>query len=82
MPPLKPAPAVPSFRVLPLGEIKAGGWLKKQIEQNLNGFTGNLDSLAPDLLIDDDIYGARRISPKVKSKDLGAKSDGGDWQVQ
>jgi len=80
--PIKTSPADPAFKLLPLGEIKAGGWLKKQIEQNLNGFTGYLDSLAPDLLLKDDIYAAKRISAKVKSKDLGAKSDGGEWQVQ
>lgn len=64
------------------GEIKPAGWLKTQIQEDLNGFVGHLDSLAPDLIIRDDIYGKDRLTKKVKSKDVGALGDAGDWQVQ
>ncbi len=70
------------YKVLPLGEVKPEGWIKEQMEQNLSGFTGHLDGLAPDLLVDDDIYGKNRLSKKVKSKDVGALGVAGDWQVQ
>jgi uncharacterized protein len=67
---------------LSFGEIKPAGWLKAQIENNLDGFTGHLDSLAPGLVTTDDIYGSERLTKKVKSKDVGALGDAGDWQVQ
>jgi hypothetical protein len=81
--PFKKIKAVPEkYQLLPLGEVQPGGWLKEQIQENLNGFTGHLDRLAPDLLLDDDIYGKNRLSKKVKSKDVGALGVAGDWQVQ
>jgi uncharacterized protein len=70
------------YQILPLGEVNPTGWIKDQIQENLNGFTGHLDSLAPDLILDDDIYGKNRLSKKVKSKDVGALGVAGDWQVQ
>jgi DUF1680 family protein len=70
------------YYVLPLGEVIPQGWLKEQIEENLNGFTGHLDSLAPDLILDDDIYGKNRLSKKVKNKDVGALGVTGEAQVQ
>lgn len=70
------------YQILPLGEVNPTGWIKDQIRENLNGFTGHLDSLAPDLILNDDIYGKNRLSKKVKSKDVGALGVAGDWQVQ
>ncbi len=70
------------FQPLPFSSIKPRGWLKEEIEKDLNGFTGHLDSLVPALVIDDDIYDKNRLSKKIKSKDVGAKADAGDWQVQ
>jgi DUF1680 family protein len=67
---------------LSVSEIRPDGWLKTQIEENLDGFTGHLDSLAPDLMIRDDIYGKDRLSKQTKRKDLGVIADSGDWQVQ
>ncbi len=81
--PFKKIKSIPeTFRPLFFSEIKPTGWLKEQIENNLNGFTGHLDSLVPDLILKDDIYNKDRLSKKIKSKDVGAVSDGGDWQVQ
>ncbi|WP_158534914.1 beta-L-arabinofuranosidase domain-containing protein [Mucilaginibacter hurinus] len=82
--------AIPEkYHELPFSAVKPGGWLKAQIQDNLNGYTGHLDSLVPDLAIKDDIYGRDRLTKKVKSKDVGAQGGGGggneedtSWQVQ
>lgn len=71
-----------TFKVLPINEIKPQGWLREQLRENVEGFTGNLDQLVPDLIIKDDIYGTDRLTKKVKSKDVGALGEAGDWQVQ
>lgn len=70
------------FQSLPLSSITPQGWLKEELQKNMNGFTGHLDSLAPDLLLQDDIYGKNRLSKNVKNKNVGALSDAGDWQAQ
>ena len=43
------------FDYLMFGEIKPGGWISTQMENDLAGFTGHLDELAPDLIAKDDI---------------------------
>ena len=78
----KLAPVSEKMTLLPFNSVKPAGWIKEQIQENLDGFTGNLDSLAPDLIVKDDIYGQNRLSKKVKSKDVGAIGGEGDWQVQ
>ena len=78
----KVKPISETFQPLPFSSIKPKGWLKDEIEKDLNGFTGHLDSLVPSLVIDDDIYDKNRLTAKIKSKDVGAKADAGDWQVQ
>ena len=70
------------FKPLRFSEIKPAGWLKEQMKRDLAGFVGNLDKLVPELIVKDDIYGIDRLTKKVKSKDVGAISDDGDWQVQ
>ncbi|MBO9659875.1 MAG: glycoside hydrolase family 127 protein, partial [Chitinophagaceae bacterium] len=70
------------FQLFPVGAIHPEGWLKEQIKIDLNGFTGRLDNLVPDLILKDDIYGKDRLTRKVKSKELGAIGEAGDWQVQ
>lgn len=70
------------YQILPLGEVRPTGWIRAQIQENLSGFTGHLDQLVPDLIVQDDIYGTNRLSKKVKNKDLGALGAPGDWQVQ
>ncbi len=72
----------PKLQTLPLNEVKPAGWLQKELQKNMNGFTGHLDSLVPDLMLNDDIYGKNRLSKKVKSKNVGAVAEEGDWQVQ
>ena len=72
-----------TLRPLPFGAVRPGGWLKAQIQANLDGFTGHLDSLAPGLVVRDDIYGRDRLTKDVKRKDVGALAGGGDAvQVQ
>lgn len=70
------------FQALPLGSVMPAGQLRELLVSDLAGFTGHLDSLVPDLILKDDIYGKDRLTKKVKSKDLGALGEGGDWQVQ
>ena len=55
---------------LPFGEIKPAGWMKQQMQHDLDGFVGHLDELVPDLM-DDKIYGADRLTKDHKSKNLG-----------
>lgn len=70
------------FTPIRLGEVKPQGWIKTQMRQDLRGFTGNLEYLVPDLIQKDEIYGKDRLTHKVKSKDVGALGDPGDWNVQ
>ncbi len=70
------------FRSLPLSAVTPQGWLKQELQKNMNGFTGHLDSLAPDLLLQDDIYGKNRLSKNIRNKNVGAISDAGEWQAQ
>jgi DUF1680 family protein len=78
----KVAPVKAKLQMLPLNEVKPAGWLQQELQKNLGGFTGHLDSLAPDLILQDDIYGKDRLTNRVKNKNLGAVSDAGDWQAQ
>ncbi len=81
--PFKKIQSIPeTFQPISFSSIKPSGWLKKEIEKSLNGFTGHLDSLVPSLIVQDDIYGKDRLTKKVKSKDVGALGDEGDWKVQ
>ena len=77
---IKPVPY--RLQSLPLNAITPQGWLRKELQRNLNGFTGRLDTLVPDLIQQDEIYGKDRLSKKVKNKNLGAVSDAGEWQAQ
>ncbi|GAM60619.1 hypothetical protein JCM19232_3561 [Vibrio ishigakensis] len=65
------------------GKIAPTGWIKQQLEFDLNqGFVGALDNLVPDLIIDDDIYNSHRLTSKDKAKDVGAVAQDADWEVQ
>jgi DUF1680 family protein len=72
----------PVWESLPLNSVRPEGWLRKEMERNLSGFTGHLDSLVPDLILQDDIYGKDRLSKHVRSKNVGAVGEEGAWQVQ
>lgn len=75
-------PLPEKLEVLPFGAVKPTGWLQQQIQENLDGFTGYLDTLAPDLILHDDIYDKDRLTKRSKPKQLGALGDEGDWNVQ
>jgi uncharacterized protein len=75
-------PLTERYQPLALGDVKPQGWIKTQMLQDLQGFVGNLDQLVPDLIVKDDIYAKNRLTQKVKSKDVGALGDNGDWNVQ
>lgn len=63
------------LKYLPFGSIKPTGWLKTQMEKDVNGFLGNLDLLVPDL-INDPIYGSGRLHKNSQLKDLGNLKEG------
>ncbi|MBN1261265.1 MAG: glycoside hydrolase family 127 protein [Anaerolineae bacterium] len=68
---------------LRFGAIKPGGWLRAQMERDLEqGFVGRLDELVPDLIRDDDIYGADRLTKEVDAKDLGLIARDTGWEIQ
>ena len=53
------------------GEIKPNGWLKKELEENMEGCIGHLDALVPHLIREHDIYGKERLGQHSRLKDLG-----------
>ena len=59
-----------SFQTISFGSIKPTGWLKVQMQKDVDGYLGNLDKLVPDL-INDPIYGTGRLHKNSESKDLG-----------
>ncbi len=64
-------------------DVEPGGWVREAMAADLQtGFTGHLDRLAPDLLVDDDIFGRDRLTAGVRAKDLGALSDDAEWTAQ
>lgn len=72
------------YHILPFGSIKPSGWLKAQMQKDVNGFVGNLDKLVPDL-INDPIYSTGRLHKNSNVKDLGNLKEGdlgGDEQYK
>ncbi|MBK9356405.1 MAG: glycoside hydrolase family 127 protein [Bacteroidales bacterium] len=63
-------PVEQKYQWLRFGEIKPAGWIREQMESDLDGFVGHLDELVPDLM-NDKIYGTDRLTKKLKSKNLG-----------
>ncbi|MFA6127193.1 MAG: beta-L-arabinofuranosidase domain-containing protein [Bacteroidales bacterium] len=70
------------FDYLRFGEIRPTGWIREQMDRDLDGFTGHLDELAPDLILRDDIYGKNRLTKRDKNKDVGNIKEGADWEIQ
>lgn len=64
-----------ALQQLPFGSIRPTGWLKNQMQQDVDGFVGHLDQLVPDL-IQDPIYGAARLHAHSELKDLGNLKSG------
>lgn len=72
------------FTFLPFGSVKPSGWLKAQMQKDVDGFVGNLDQIVPEL-INDPIYGKGRLQKHSKAKDLGNLKEGdaeGDEQYK
>ena len=66
-----------------VGEIRPAGWMRAQMQHDLeDGFVGHLDELVPDLIVNDDIYGANRLTKAVRTKELGVVSQEKDWEAQ
>lgn len=69
---------------LPFGSVKPTGWLKEQMQKDVDGFVGNLDQIVPEL-IQDPIYGKGRLQKHSKAKNLGNSKEGdaeGDEQYK
>lgn len=74
----------PELTSLLFGQVKPSGWLKEQMEADINGFVGNLECLIPELM-NDSIYGSGRLHRNSKLKDLGNNKEGdaeGDEQYK
>ena len=72
------------FMPFPFGSIKPAGWLKEQMQSDIEGFVGNLEQIVPEL-INDPIYSSGRIQKHSKAKDLGNLKEGdaeGDEQYK
>jgi DUF1680 family protein len=63
------------YQILPFGSIKPTGWIKEQMQKDVDGFVGNLDKLVPDL-INDPIYSTGRLHKNSTIKDLGNNKEG------
>ena len=63
------------YQILPFGSIKPTGWIKEQMQKDVDGFVGNLDKLVPDL-INDPIYSIGRLHKNSTIKDLGNNKEG------
>ena len=72
-----------AFQWMRVGEIRPGGWMRAQMQHDLEaGFVGHLDELVPDLIVNDDIYGTNRLTKAVRTKELGVVSQEKDWEAQ
>jgi hypothetical protein len=77
------APKPQTYAWLRFGAIKPTGWMRAQMQRDLeHGFVGHLDELVPDLIHDDDIYGADRLTQDVDEKDLGLIAHDTGWEIQ
>lgn len=66
---------VEKYQILPFGSIKPSGWIKTQMQKDVDGFVGNLDKLVPNL-INDPIYSTGRLHKNSEAKDLGNNKEG------
>lgn len=63
------------YQLLPFGSVKPSGWIKTQMQKDVEGFVGNLDLIVPDL-INDPIYSSARLHKHSVVKDLGNNKEG------
>lgn len=63
------------YQLFPFGSVTPSGWIKTQMQKDVDGFIGNLDQLVPDL-INDPIYSTGRLQKHSKSKELGNLKEG------
>jgi DUF1680 family protein len=78
---MPPKPQV--YQFLPFGATKPSGWIRGQMQHDLeHGFVGHLDELVPGLIQSDDIYGADRLTRAAKTKELGVVARESQWEVQ
>ena len=80
----EPETSFQKYEPLPFGSIKPLGWLKNQMQDDVNGFVGNMDKLVPEL-VNYPIYGSERIGKNTELMDLGNLKEGdaeGDEQYK
>jgi predicted alpha-1,2-mannosidase len=63
------------YKALKTGAVKPSGWIRAQMQKDMEGAFGHLDKLAP-TLFEEDIYGLERLSLTSKAKQLGNNKDG------
>lgn len=66
---------VEKYQTVDFGSIKPTGWIKSQMQKDVDGFVGNLDIIVPDL-INDPIYSSGRLHKNSAVKDLGNNKEG------
>lgn len=77
------SPLTEHFQLLPSGEIKPKGWIKEIMKEDLNnGFVGELDNLAPDIMKGDDLFNTNRRQNPNDIPDVGDQVlTGADWEI-
>ena len=75
------APVADKFQSLPFGAISPQGWIREQMQKDMQCFVGQLDELVPGLM-GDSIYGKNRLSRKIQNKDVGNVTADNKFDVQ
>ncbi len=75
-------PIKPRFELLPFGSVRPQGWILEMMNQDLtSGIVGNLDLLAPDILLEDDLFNTARRMSKEDIPDIkGLVLTGAAWE--
>ncbi len=73
----------PNFELLGTGDIKPQGWILDIMRQDLeDGFVGALDELAPDIILQDDLFNTTRRVSKKDIPDVGDQVlTGAPWEI-
>lgn len=72
---MKHIPVAERYSTFNFGGIKPCGWLREQMQIDMDGILKHLPELVPDL-INDPIYGSGRLTANSKVKDLGNNKEG------
>ncbi len=70
------------YKNVNFSKVKPLGYLRRNMQADLNGFIGNLDELVPDLVKTDDIYGNDRRTKYTPPVEVGATDVGEGFMSQ